>query len=154
MKRYSVWLFCAASIVILLAGCGSSKDWEPTVYETVNDLEGVIMTVVEGTVSPTGLTVLIENNSDKQYIYGEYFMLEKKIEGEWYQVPIEFEDNYGFNDIGYELNPSDIGEWIVDWDWLYGSLDPGEYRIVKDISDFREPGDYDKYNLAAEFTVD
>ncbi|MGM8216599.1 immunoglobulin-like domain-containing protein [Bacillaceae bacterium W0354] len=112
------------------------------------------MTVVEGTVSPTGLTVLIEINSDKQCIYGEYFMLEKKIEGEWYQVPIEFEDNYGFNDIGYELNPSDIGEWIVDWDWLYGSLDPGEYRIVKDISDFREPGDYDKYNLAAEFTVD
>ncbi|MBU9711892.1 immunoglobulin-like domain-containing protein [Evansella tamaricis] len=111
------------------------------------------MIVKEGTVSSTGLTVIFENNSDKQCIYGEYFLLEKKMEGRWYQLPVTLDGNYGFNDIGYDLNPSDAREWAVDWKWLYGSLDTGDYRIVKDILDFREAGDYDKYYLTAEFTI-
>jgi len=45
------------------------------------------------------------------------------------------------------------GEWNIEWDWLYGSLDTGEYRIVKNILDFRSTGDYDQYKLAAEFTI-
>ncbi len=151
-----------AMSLILLSGCGSSNkshspkgtDWKPSTYETVNNLDGVTMNVKEGTVSSTGLTVIFENNSDKQCIYSEYFFLEKKIEGRWYQVPVTLDDNYGFNDIGYDLDSSDVREWTVDWDWLYGSLDNGEYRIVKDILDFRKAGDYDKYDLTAEFTVD
>ncbi|WP_228550169.1 immunoglobulin-like domain-containing protein [Salinibacillus xinjiangensis] len=111
------------------------------------------MIVKEGAVSSTGLTVIFENNSDKQCVYGEEFWLEKKIKGNWYQVPIALDGNYGFNSIGYNLDPSDVKEWTVDWDWLYGSLDPGEYRIVKDILDFRKAGDYDKYYLTADFTI-
>jgi hypothetical protein len=148
--------------LILLSGCGSysnsksneATDWEPTIYETVNNIDGVTMVVKEGTVSPTGLTVTFENNSDKQCTYGDYFLLEKKIKGRWYQVPVALDGNYGFNDIGYDLASSDVREWTVVWDWLYGSLDIGEYRIVKDILDFRKAGDYDKYYLTAEFTVD
>ncbi|MGO4890647.1 immunoglobulin-like domain-containing protein, partial [Anaerobacillus sp. MEB173] len=54
----------------------------------------------------------------------------------------------------YDLSSSDVKKWTVDWDWLYGSLDTGEYRIVKDILDFRSTGDYDKRHLTAEFTID
>ncbi|WP_211274594.1 immunoglobulin-like domain-containing protein [Anaerobacillus arseniciselenatis] len=153
-------LFCVALSLTLLSGCGSSSnspkgtDWKPTMYETVNNLDGVSMIVKEGTVSSTGLTVIFENNSDKQCIYGEYFLLEKKIEGRWYEVPIVLDGNYGFNDIGYELAPSDAREWEVDWEWLYGSLDTGDYRIVKDILDFRETGDFDRHYLTAEFTTE
>ncbi|MBM7554500.1 immunoglobulin-like domain-containing protein [Thalassobacillus pellis] len=167
MKRDVCLLSCLAMLFILLIGCGSSNnslkgssnnssketDWEPTIHERVNHLEGVTMFIKEGTVSPTGLTVLFENNSDKRWIYGEYFLLEKKMKGKWYQVPIALEENYGFRDIGYDLDSSDVREWTVDWDWLYGSLDTGEYRIVKDILDFRKAGDYDKHYLTAEFTI-
>lgn len=128
-------------------------DWEPTTYETVNKFAGVTMTVKKGTVSSTGLTVAFENNSDKQCIYGEYFLLEKKINEKWYQIPVVIDGDYGFNDIGYDLASGKEGEWKVNWDWLYGSLDTGEYRIVKDILDFRNTGDYDKYYLAAEFII-
>jgi hypothetical protein len=160
MKRYFCLLFCMAMSLILLSGCGSSSnspkgtDWEPTIYETVNNLNGVTMSVKQGTVSSTGLTVIFDNNSDKQCIYGEYFLLEKKIEGRWYQVPVALDGNYGFNDIGIDLAPSDVRGWTVDWGWLYGSLATGDYRIVKDILDFRKAGDYDKYYLTAEFTID
>ncbi|MDD4402930.1 MAG: DUF4825 domain-containing protein, partial [Desulfitobacteriaceae bacterium] len=127
--------------------------WEPTTYKTVNNFDGVTMTVKEGTASSTSLTVTFENNSSSQCIYGEYFWLEKKINGSWYQVPVVIDGNYGFNDIGYDLASGDDSEWAVDWNWLYGSLDTGEYRIVKNIADFRGTGDYDTYYLAAEFTI-
>jgi len=79
--------------------------------------------------------------------------LEKKISGSWYQVPVVIEGNYGFDAIGYELASGGHGEWAVDWEWLYGSLETGEYRIVKDILDFRGSGEYDTYYLAAEFVI-
>ena len=67
-------------------------------------------------------------------------MLEKKIKGDWYQVPTII-DEYGFNDIGYDLTPSsEAQEFKIDWDWLYGKLDPGEYRLIKNILDFRGTG--------------
>jgi hypothetical protein len=170
MKKYISLLFCMTLGFTLLSGCGSdttdsannahsnqsaeTTDWEPTIYETVNNFDGVTMIAKEGTVSSTGLTVILENKSDKQGIYGQEFWLEKKITGSWYQVPIAFDGNYGFDSIGYDLSPSDVKEWTVDWDWLYGSLDTGEYRIVKDILNFRKTGDYDEYYLTAEFTVE
>ncbi len=131
-----------------------TTDWEPTIYGTVNNLDGVTMIVKKGTVSSTGLTVTFENNSDKQIIYGEHFLLEKKIKQKWYQLPFALDGNHAFTDIGYSLDSTGVKEWKVDWDWLYGSLDKGEYRIVKEILDFRYAGDYDKYYLTAEFTVD
>ncbi|SKC81970.1 immunoglobulin-like domain-containing protein [Maledivibacter halophilus] len=177
MKKYLHLSVCMAISLALLVGCGNNSnsnlaegtedtvtetvsnqptettDWEPTTYETVNNFDGVTMTLKEGTVSSSGLTLAIENNSNSQCIYGEYFWLEKKINGSWYQVPVAIDGNYGFNDIGYDLASGDDGEWAVDWEWLYGSLDTGEYRIVKDIQDFRGSGEYDNYYLVVEFII-
>ena len=111
------------------------------------------MIVKKGTESSTKLTVAFENNSNRQCTYGDYFCLEKKINGIWHQVPITIDGNYGFNTIGYNLSSGDSGEKVVDWNWLYGSLNTGQYRIVKDILDFRGSGDYDTYYLDAEFAI-
>jgi len=160
LKRIFIVL---AVISFALVGCSQelegqkrepTTDWEPTIYGTVNNLDGVTMIVKEGTVSSTGLAVTFENNSDKQINYGEHFLLEKKIKEKWYQVPFAIDGNPAIRDIGYSLDSSGVKEWKVDWDWLYGSLDNGEYRIVKEILDFRNAGDYDKYHLTAEFTVE
>jgi len=176
MKKYLYLFVCLAISLALLAGCGNygnsnspeetektvkktassqptETTWEPTIYETVNNFDGVTMTAKEGTSSSTGLTVFFRNKSSSQCIYGEYFLLEMKINGNWFQVPTVIDSNYGFNDIGYQLASGDDGEWAVDWDWLYGSLDTGEYRIVKDILDFRGSGEYDTYYLGAEFAI-
>lgn len=172
MRKYICLFICITVFLTLLAGCkanGNSisdanpektskpptelTDWEPSTYEMVNDFDGVTMIVKKGTATPTGLTVAIKNNADNQCIYGEHFDLEKKINEIWYTVPVTIEGGYGFNDIGYMLSSGEDREWAVDWDWLYGSLEPGEYRIIKDISDFRGTGDYDTYYLAVEFTI-
>ncbi len=131
----------------------AATDWEPTAFESVNDFDGVSMKVKDGTASGAGLTLVFENKTDSECIYGEYFVLEMKTGGSWFQVPVAFEGEYGFNSIGYMLKPQGESEWTLDWEWLYGSLENGEYRIIKDILDFRETGDYDKYFLAAEFVL-
>lgn len=176
MKNYSCLLLCTVAISLtFLSGCSSAggsltagtttiiktdsgqaletTDWNPTTYEIVNNFDGVTMGVKTGTVSLTGLTLSFTNSSDKQCIYGNYFLLEKKVNETWYQVPAII-DNYGFKDIGYGLAAGGNGEKKVDWSWLYGKLEPGDYRIVKDISDFRGTGDYKTYYLAADFSVD
>ncbi len=132
---------------------GATMGWEPSAYKTVNNFDGVSMAAKECTTLSTGLTLVFTNKSESKCIYGEYFTLEKKIGGSWYQVPVAIDGEYGFNSIGYNLEPDGESEWISDWEWLYGSLEPGEYRIVKDILDFRGTGDYDTYYLAAEFIV-
>ena len=48
---------------------------------------------------------------------------------------------------------NDTVEWEVDWEWLYGSLTEGRYRIGKEIMDFRGTGDYDKEMHYAEFEI-
>jgi hypothetical protein len=129
------------------------SDWTPSTLDAVNDLEGVTMAAKEGIVSPTGLTLQFENNSGMDCIYGDYFVLEKKDNGEWFQVPVAIGGDYGFNSIGYSLTAGGDSEWTADWEWLYGSLDTGEYRIVKDILALKGSGDYDTFYLAFEFTV-
>lgn len=159
MKK--IFIFAIMLLVsFLLVACDNensdsleTNDWETTQYDAVNNFDGVSMTVKEDSVSSVELTVIFENNSDKQGVYGEDFLLEKEIKGDWYQVPTIIDD-YGFNEIGYELPPSKIDEFTIDWDWLYGSLDTGKYRVVKKILDFRSTGDYDEYYLAAQFTID
>jgi hypothetical protein len=126
---------------------------QPTKYETINNFDDVKMTIKEGSVLPSGLTVVFENASQYQCIFGEFFILEKKINGAWYEVAVTINGNYGFRDIGYDLAAGEVREKEVDWQWLYGDLSNGEYRIVKDILNLRGAGDFDTYYLSWSFTI-
>lgn len=159
--RFLLILFVCVAFGVI--GCSNEKEeqtsalnnreYVPTSHETVNNLDGVTMRVKEGTMSSTGLTVVFENKTDKEIIYGDPYTVEKNMDGKWFEVPDILDGNYGFVDIGYGLGPSSTNEWEVDWEWLYGKLDKGKYRLVKYVSDFRQSGDYDQYYLAVEFEI-
>lgn len=127
--------------------------WEPTIYNTVNNLNGIAMTIKGERASSTGLTLIFENNSDREFIYSEYFCLEKEINRKWYQVPIIIDSKYGFNSVGHHLASRDGCELAINWEWLYGSLKTGKYRIVKDVQSLTASGKNDAYYLAAEFSI-
>ena len=114
--------------------------------------EGISMSVRKNSITGIGAVVTLLNETDRDIQYGDQYYLQNYIDGKWYDVPYIIED-FGFYDMAYILgkdNPRDI---IIDWKWLYGSLEPGEYRIVKDITYFRDTGDFDIYTLTAEFTI-
>jgi hypothetical protein len=95
---------------------GGSSDYsdiavlKPSEIWIVNNHEGVVMTAKEGKVSPTGLTVVFKNITDNELLYGEFYVLEMKTDGGWCQVPVAFDGNYGFNSIGYILEPDSSRE--------------------------------------------
>src|SRR5690625_5950753 len=112
----SIFLNCMSLVAcIQRSSVKETKNWFPTPYDTLNNFEGVSITVKKGSVSQTELIVVFENSSNKQAIYGDYFSLEKKLDGDWYQVPTII-DEYGFDDIGYELGLSEPSEFKVVWD--------------------------------------
>lgn len=86
--------------------------------------------------------------------YGEDYTLEQQEGDEWKEVPTVFEGEWAVNAIAYLIpkEPESTGsEWKVNWEWLYGRLEPGDYRIGKTVDDFRETGSYDSYRIYVYF---
>lgn len=121
--------------------------------DMLSPLDGVTMEVTE--CSDTSVTVRIVNVTDKDIQCGEDFCLETQDEetGEWRELD-EVIDNAAFNAIAYMIQKDSPYETVINFEWLYGRLDPGRYRIVKTVTDFRGTGDYTDYVFTAEFSIE
>ena len=94
------------------------------------------------------------NDTEKYIQCGDAFYLEVQDEesGEWRKLDTII-DNAAFDAIAHIIQKDSPYEMVIDFEWLYGKLEPGRYRIVKTITDFRGSGDYTDYIYTAEFTV-
>ncbi len=110
------------------------------------------MEVIE--CSDTSVTVRIANDTDKDIQCGADFCLKMQDEetGEWRELD-EVIDNAAFTSEAYMIQKDSPYETVIDFEWLYGKLEPGRYRIVKTITDFRGTGDYTNYAFTAEFSI-
>ena len=70
----------------------------------------------------------------------------------WKDVPTVIEE-YGWTSEAYIIPMGGSREFEINWEWLYGKLPAGNYRIVKGFMDFRETGDYDIKTYFAEFEI-
>ena len=96
------------------------------------ELENISMSIMN--VTPNSAKILIKDTNSEPYVYGQWYTIEKQIEGKWYKVSTN-SDNYGFNDIAYMPNPKGELEFELNWNWLYGKLDEGNYRIIKQANE-------------------
>ena len=111
----------------------------------IDDLPGVTMEIEEGTLSPSGATVLITDASFRDNVYGNSFFIEKKVGEDW--IKLEPKKEMIFTDIGYSLEEDHTIEFEISWEDLYGQLPSGTYRIVKDTS-------YEGEGITHYFTVE
>lgn len=88
------------------------------------------------------ITCFIQNNTEKESIYGEPFSIEKLIDGTWYQIP--FPENFGWHAIGYIASPQSTTTIYIDLSWFDYSFTNGKYRVIKEI---------DNKNYYAEFEL-
>ena len=70
----------------------------------------------------------------------------------WEDVPTIIED-YGWDMIAYGVSKNDETEFEYNWEWLYGKLPAGTYRMVKGFTEYRETGDYDNFTYWTEFEI-
>ena len=126
------------------------RAWRTGGEGTVTDR--LAMTVADGSVTPESVSLLLYNGTSLNIQYGEDYHLERLADGVWSRQPYVSE-NWGFHDVAYSMAKRNLAEITVDWTIPYGTLEPGEYRLVKEVQDFRGTGDYDTYELSAEFSI-
>lgn len=96
----------------------------------IDDLEGVSMIIKD--VTNVGAKVIITDKSDRKNIYGESYKIEKKEDNIW--TELESINDLVFTSIGYNLKEDNTLTFDINWEYLYGKLESGEYRILKDTS--------------------
>ena len=119
-----------------------------------HDLNGIVnMYIKEGTLTKTGATIIIEEEIDYNISYGLPFNLEKYNykTSTWEKLPV-------INDVyfilpKYSVTPDKPLELVQGWGDMYGVLEKGLYRIVKDAS-FDSAKDDSTYYIWTEFSIE
>lgn len=172
MKRW-LTLTLAGLLTLSLAGCGSSDGASSSVPQGINstssetssaggdssvqtkeDLWGLTLSVKD--VTPTGLTLVITQEGGSpsgELQYGGAYTLEVEQDGTWQNVPDIVDGNFAWDGMAYLVTMDGETEQAVDWDWLFGPLSPGHYRLSKEFMDFRDTGDYDIQLYEVEFDI-
>lgn len=105
--------------VLLIGGCDNTFGSDIT------------MEIKEETLTTKGATVVIKDTTEGERTYGEWFRIDHKEGKKWVSLKTITDSNYGFNLMGYSLDENHEVYFEIDWEWIYGSLQPGTYRIVK-----------------------
>ncbi|MBD5098241.1 MAG: hypothetical protein HDT35_01605 [Clostridiales bacterium] len=109
----------------------------------------VWMEVLPGTVTPTGLTYQIHNETGRQLMYGEPYGLQVEDGGIWRGVDTSV--RVAFPSIGYILKGNASASKAIGWSHAYGELPPGHYRVTTKVT--LEP-EREDITLAAEFEIE
>ncbi len=152
MKKAILTILLCGVIVLGMTGCGKSKNEfdignKSDIKVSQND---VIMTIKEGTLTNKSATLVLTNNSAKNFQYGTPYEIEIKKDGEWHHINVELD----FTMPAYGIKPGESNEIEINWKHGYGKLAKGTYRIIKEIDYEYEEGKYETFNVAVEFTIE
>ncbi len=106
-------------------------------------------------VTPTGLTLVCTQkggNPTGELTCGTDYHLIVLKDGVWKDVPTVIEE-YVWDSLAYPISKGQDREFEISWEWLYGKLPAGTYRLTKGFMDFRETGDYDTAVYWVEFEI-
>ena len=113
------------------------------------------LTLLVKDVTPAGLTLVCTKeggNPTGILRCGTDYHLSVLEDGVWKDVPTVIEE-YGWNSLAYNFPEGQETEFDCSWEWLYGKLPAGTYRLTKGFMDFREAGDYDTAVYWVEFEI-
>jgi len=96
--------------------------------------ENVTIKVIEDTISRDSASILITDNNEDKYGWGEEFGVQEKVNGEWKDLDY-ISDNLSWIAIAYELNEDNQLTQKLNIKEYYGELSNGIYRIVKQVYD-------------------
>ncbi|MCI8401346.1 MAG: hypothetical protein HFI38_04510 [Lachnospiraceae bacterium] len=106
-------------------------------------------------VTSTGLTLICTQSGGLQtgrLQTGSFYKLMGWDSEAWHDVPYIIKEAAWTEEV-FLIPSEDRIEWEIDWEYLYGELPAGTYRIIKRIDDFRKNGDFDSEECWAEFEI-
>lgn len=150
MKKNLI-ILCSLIICFILTGY-NKEDKKFIVRETaeLNEISGVTMTIKPKTLNESGATIIITDKTGRGNIYGQKYRIDKFENNKWEKMNVILKENYSWNLMGYRVDKNNKLEMKINWEWLYGKLGSGEYRIVKSLSKCKNSNvdyfDFNKYS--------
>lgn len=126
-------------------GCKNSKiqmSESPYAEYNANYLSA---SAIEDSITPESISIQISNTSNHVAYLGEAYSLEIYKEGKWYLLPMTPQDIVS---IAYIIESGESFSKDYNWHSLYGTLSPGQYRIVIDINLQHESNHVPSYVIA------
>ena len=154
----------ALMLALTLTGCAAQSAPEqeqepipapPTAMTESEEPDPWGITLTAKNVTPTGLIIVCTQLGGEftgELSTGSPYWLEVDEDGVWLPYPTKQTD-FAWTAEGWMIPLEGSVEWETDWNWLYGELPKGHYRIGKSIMDWRAPGEYDERPCYAEFTI-
>lgn len=148
MKK-KIFLIAAIGLLCLTA-CTKNEFNVGVKSDTQITKRDILLEIKENTLTDTGLTLIMKNNSINDVLYGEDYKLEIKENGTWYNIDVEI----NFISIGYAIKSKETKELVINWENSYGKLASGDYRIIKSVS-YNGNAEYkNDFYISAEFKID
>ncbi|MBQ7985722.1 MAG: hypothetical protein IJ304_00445 [Clostridia bacterium] len=133
----------------------AGKDNGIVVFDHVTSGDKWGLTLYAEDVTNKGMTIKYEQfggNPTGELETGAWYKIEKIVDENWQDVETKVDD-VAWNMIAYMIKKNDITEYEINWEFLYGELPAGEYRLSKKIADFRVAESYDEEIYYAYFTI-
>ena len=109
-------------MICLVTGCGKET------YEQ-QSLNNISINIKD--ITPISATIVIKDTNESSYTYSEWYEIEKEVDSKWEKL--EVNDDMVFNDKGYKVDGNNTIELDMNWEDYYGSLEPGNYRLIKRV---------------------
>jgi len=152
-------ILVAASLLFALVSCvqtdsnpAATGETEPMADE--NNEWGIVLSAEN--ITSTGMTLACAQSGGHytgELQTGSPYVIEQAVNGAWLPVDTKLGQDLVWTMEGWIIQPNDTTKWDVNWEFLYGELEPGLYRIQKEIMNFRGPGDYTQKPYYAEFKI-
>ena len=124
-------------------------------HEPQTDNWGVTLTAKN--VSPIGMIIVCTQADYEvtgELFTGSSFSLSRLVDGEWEAVEyLPQEHEIAWTSEAWIIPSGETVEWETNWEWLYGELPQGRYRLEKGIMNLPEPGNFETCMQFVEFEV-
>lgn len=108
-------------------------------------------------ITPAGATLVFHrygaDSLEGELRYDERFAIEVLEDDAWTPVPVIVEGDYGFHEVAHIIPADGSLEQELDWEWLYGTLAPGRYRLIKTVTEQRGTGEQREHTVRAQFVL-
>lgn len=128
----NIRLVVISIMITLLAGCETAG-----VESTASILNNADIQLSVNDVSVDGLTYTITNNSKDTCTFGEEYQIERFMCDGWYVVDEQAntDGELAWSLVLYVVEPGKQQKMDADWQYRYGKLPAGNYRLLKTIED-------------------
>lgn len=126
-----------------------------TYIEAIEKDSNLTLTIKSNTLTNKGATFILKNNTDVDYAYDDYYIIERFDKKEnWVDLDLIIGWTPRIEPQVYTIKSKEEHEIYIEWSNIYGKLNSGTYRIVK--NNFRKANSPDSrtYSVYTEFSID